>query len=101
MGYAFDDGPNCSHNAFYDFLESQNQKATLFYIGSNVADWPYEAQRGIADGHEICVRECSLLISLLSTSGLIVILCGVVDTWSHRYSEILRRLALMDELHFY
>jgi peptidoglycan/xylan/chitin deacetylase (PgdA/CDA1 family) len=62
MGYAFDDGPNCSHNAFYDFLESQNQKATMFYIGSNVADWPYEAQRGIDDGHEICVH-----------------------TWSHRY----------------
>jgi len=62
MGYGFDDGPNCSHNAFYDFLESQNQKASLFYIGSNVMDWPLEAQRGVADGHEICAH-----------------------TWSHRY----------------
>jgi peptidoglycan/xylan/chitin deacetylase (PgdA/CDA1 family) len=58
MGYAFDDGPNCTHNAFYDYLSSQNQKATLFYIGSNVADWPHEAQRGLVDGHEICAREC-------------------------------------------
>lgn len=23
-------------------------------IGSNVVDWPLEAQRGLADGHEIC-----------------------------------------------
>ena len=22
MGYGFDDGPNCSHNAFYDFLST-------------------------------------------------------------------------------
>jgi len=62
MGYGFDDGPNCTHNAFYDFLASQNQKATMFYIGSNVLDWPLEAQRALADGHEICAH-----------------------TWSHRY----------------
>jgi hypothetical protein len=62
LGYGFDDGPNCSHNAFYDYLSQQNQKATMFYIGSNVMNWPLEAQRGLADGHEICVH-----------------------TWSHRY----------------
>jgi hypothetical protein len=28
LGYGFDDGPNCSHNAFYDYLTSQNQKAS-------------------------------------------------------------------------
>ena len=28
LGYGFDDGPNCSHNAFYDYLKSQNQKAS-------------------------------------------------------------------------
>jgi peptidoglycan/xylan/chitin deacetylase (PgdA/CDA1 family) len=71
MGYAFDDGPNCSHNAFYDYLSSQNQKATFFYIGSNVLDWPLQAQRAIADGLEICVRECSLVLYVLSTSELI------------------------------
>ncbi|KAF9473035.1 carbohydrate esterase family 4 protein [Pholiota conissans] len=62
LGYGFDDGPNCSHNAFYDYLTSQNQKATMFYIGSNVMYWPLEAQRGLTDGHEICVH-----------------------TWSHKY----------------
>ncbi|KAF5327792.1 hypothetical protein D9619_004944 [Psilocybe cf. subviscida] len=49
LGYGFDDGPNCSHNAFYDFLTQQNQKATMFYIGSNVMDFPLEAQRAITD----------------------------------------------------
>ena len=33
----------------------------MFYIGSNVLDWPLEAQRGLADSHEICVREYPLL----------------------------------------
>ena len=73
MGYGFDDGPNCTHNAFYDYLASQNQKATLYYIGSNVMDWPLEAQRGIADGHEICARECWLVFHVLSISELIVV----------------------------
>ena len=66
MGYGFDDGPNCTHNAFYNYLSSQNQKATMFYIGSNVMDWPLQAKRAIADGHEICVRECWLLIFILN-----------------------------------
>ncbi|KAA1478552.1 glycoside hydrolase/deacetylase [Dentipellis sp. KUC8613] len=53
MGYGFDDGPNCSHNAFYDFLQQNNQKATMFFIGSNVM------QRALTDGHEICVHTWS------------------------------------------
>ncbi|GAA5989724.1 hypothetical protein JCM11641_002183 [Rhodosporidiobolus odoratus] len=53
-GFTLDDGPNCSHNAYFDYLQSVEQKATLFYIGSNVLDWPLEAQRGLSDGHEIC-----------------------------------------------
>ncbi|KAJ3899750.1 carbohydrate esterase family 4 protein [Lentinula edodes] len=63
LGYGFDDGPNCSHNAFYDFLQSQNQKATFYFIGSNVADFPLEAQRALTDGRE-----------------------NSADTWSHPYS---------------
>ncbi|KAH9475005.1 Chitin deacetylase [Psilocybe cubensis] len=62
LGYGFDDGPNCSHNAFYDYLQSQDQKAiwtAMFYIGSNVMDWPMETRRAVADGHEICVHSWS------------------------------------------
>jgi hypothetical protein len=53
FGLTYDDGPNCSHNAFYDWLRDNNLKATMFYIGSNVIDWPLQAQRGLVDGHEI------------------------------------------------
>ncbi|KAJ7900969.1 hypothetical protein B0H14DRAFT_3422879 [Mycena olivaceomarginata] len=27
VGYGFDDGPNCSHNAFYDYLRDRKQAA--------------------------------------------------------------------------
>ncbi|GAA6003972.1 hypothetical protein JCM10207_006492 [Rhodosporidiobolus poonsookiae] len=76
-GFTLDDGPNCSHNAYYDFLEEQKQKATLFYIGSNVLDWPLEAQRGLADGHEICSH-----------------------TWSHRYMTSLTNEQAFAELYY-
>lgn len=65
-GYTFDDGPNCTHNALYDMWKQNNQKTSLMYIGSNVLDWPLEAQRGIVDGHHICVH-----------------------TWSHKYMTAL------------
>lgn len=55
-GYSFDDGPNCTQNALYDTWAQLNQKVSLMYIGSNVFDWPLQAQRGIADGHHICAH---------------------------------------------
>ncbi|GAA5890788.1 hypothetical protein JCM6882_000664 [Rhodosporidiobolus microsporus] len=76
-GYTLDDGPNCSHNAFFDYLQSIEQKATLFYIGSNVLDWPLEAQRGLADGHEICSH-----------------------TWSHPYMTSMTNEQAFAELYF-
>lgn len=74
-GLTYDDGPNCTHNAFYNYLEQQGYKATLFYIGSNVMDWPNQAQRGLAAGHEIGVH-----------------------TWSHRYSTALTNEQFFAEL---
>ncbi|KAI3614767.1 hypothetical protein CBS9595_004038 [Malassezia furfur] len=76
-GLTFDDGPNCTHNAFYDFLSQNNLKATMFYIGSNVMDWPYQAQRGIVDGHDICVH-----------------------TWSHHYTTTLTNEQVFAELYY-
>ncbi|CAH7687913.1 hypothetical protein PPACK8108_LOCUS22777 [Phakopsora pachyrhizi] len=76
-GLTVDDGPNCSHNAYYDMLRQANFKATLFYVGSNVIDWPLEAQRGLSDGHEICAH-----------------------TWSHRYMTGLTNEQAFAELYF-
>ena len=74
-GYTFDDGPSCTHNALYDMWAANNQKASLMYIGSNVMDWPLEAQRGIVDEHHICVH-----------------------TWSHRYMKALTNSQAFAEL---
>lgn len=76
-GLSFDDGPNCTHNKFYDFLFKNKQKASLFYIGSNVMDWPAQGQRGVADGHHICVH-----------------------TWSHPYLTQLNDSQVFAELYY-
>ncbi|KAG1459202.1 hypothetical protein G6F56_006213 [Rhizopus delemar] len=76
-GLTFDDGPNCSHNAFYDFLTENKLKATMFYIGSNVVDWPYGAMRGIKDGHHIAAH-----------------------TWSHNYTTTLTNQEVLAEFYY-
>ncbi|SHO80002.1 Similar to S.cerevisiae protein CDA2 (Chitin deacetylase) [Malassezia sympodialis ATCC 42132] len=76
-GLTFDDGPNCTHNAFYDYLKEKKLKATMFYIGSNVATLPYQAQRAITDGHDVCVH-----------------------TWSHRYMTTLSNEQVFAELFY-
>ncbi|THH15586.1 hypothetical protein EW146_g4923 [Bondarzewia mesenterica] len=96
MGYGFDDGPNCTHNAFYDYLQSQNQKATMFFIGSNVMDWPLEAQRALADGHEICVRmkthghiAIDAFAELYYTMQAIKLVTGVTPTcWRPPFGDV-------------
>ncbi|ORX33816.1 hypothetical protein BD324DRAFT_638707 [Kockovaella imperatae] len=76
-GLGFDDGPNCSHNALYDYLQENNQRATMFYIGSNVLDWPLQALRATTDGHQICVH-----------------------TWSHKYMTALTNSQAFAELYY-
>lgn len=76
-GLTFDDGPNCSHNGFYDFLQEKKLRATLFYIGTYVVGYPYQAQRGATDGHDICVH-----------------------TWSHRLMTSLSNEQVFAELYY-
>lgn len=59
LGFTVGDAPNCSHNLLYNSLEDNKIKATLFYVGSSVIKYPYQAQRGITDGHDICVQSWS------------------------------------------
>ncbi|KAL7420139.1 chitin deacetylase [Cryptotrichosporon argae] len=103
-GFGFDDGPNCSHNALYDFLSENNQKATMFYIGSNVMDWPLQAMRAIDDGHHICVHTWShLYMTALSneevfaelyyTRSIIKEILGVTPTcWRPPYGDVDNRV---------
>ncbi|KAI9310792.1 hypothetical protein BX666DRAFT_2021540 [Dichotomocladium elegans] len=76
-GLTFDDGPNCSHNAFYDYLEKQKLKASMFYVGSNVINWPYGAMRGVRDGHHIAQH-----------------------TWSHDLMTTLSNQEVLAELYY-
>ncbi|CAO3596045.1 unnamed protein product [Absidia cylindrospora] len=76
-GLTYDDGPNCSHNAFYDYLEQNKQKASMFYIGSNVMGWPYGAMRGLKDGHHLAGH-----------------------TWSHKLMTTLTNQEVLAELYY-
>ncbi|KAG1443619.1 hypothetical protein G6F56_010608 [Rhizopus delemar] len=76
-GLTFDDGPNCSHNAFYDYLSQNELKASMFYIGSNVLNWPYGALRGVRDGHHIAGH-----------------------TWSHQLMTTLSNEEVLAELYY-
>lgn len=76
-GLTYDDGPNCSQNAFYNYLEEQQLKATMFYIGSNVIGWPYGALRGVKDGHHVAGH-----------------------TWSHQYTTSLNNEEVLAELYY-
>nr|XP_019050071.1 hypothetical protein I302_00492 [Kwoniella bestiolae CBS 10118]OCF29001.1 hypothetical protein I302_00492 [Kwoniella bestiolae CBS 10118] len=106
-GLGFDDGPNCSHNAFYDHLQSNGQKATMFYIGSNVMDWPLQAQRGLTDGHHICIHTWShqymtsfsneqAFAELYYTRKAIKAVLGVTPTcWRPPYGDVDNRIRLI------
>ncbi|CAO0792620.1 unnamed protein product [Mucor circinelloides] len=67
FGLTYDDGPlpPTSDNdpwaepRLYDFLASQSQTATLFYVGSNVAAFPEAAVRALESGHTICAHTWS------------------------------------------
>jgi peptidoglycan/xylan/chitin deacetylase (PgdA/CDA1 family) len=69
-GFGYDDGPNCSHNALYNFMAENKQKATMFFIGSNVMNWPLQALRAKQDGHELCIHTWShSAMTTLSNEG--------------------------------
>ncbi|KAI7887329.1 glycoside hydrolase/deacetylase [Lichtheimia hyalospora FSU 10163] len=57
-GLSYDDGPftmgEFAEPDLYDFLAEHQQKAALFYIGSNVFIAPAAAQRALAGGHTLC-----------------------------------------------
>ncbi|KAI9300897.1 hypothetical protein BJ944DRAFT_170057 [Cunninghamella echinulata] len=66
-GLNYDDGPykkwypineedkQFDQPRFYNYLlQQEKQKATLFFVGSNVVKFPDAAQRALNDGHTIC-----------------------------------------------
>lgn len=58
-GLTYDDGPTTFSPQLYDVLDTTDQKATLFYIGSNVVTNPEIARRACGAGHQIAVHTWS------------------------------------------
>ncbi|KAI9310173.1 hypothetical protein BX666DRAFT_2033428 [Dichotomocladium elegans] len=99
-GLSFDDGPNCSHNAFYDYLLHNKLTASMFYIGSNVISWPYGAIRGVRDGHHLASHTWShtlmttltnkeILAELFYTQKAIKTVTGVTPRyWRPAFGDI-------------
>ena len=58
MGCALDDGPNCTHNIFYNYLSSLKQKVTMLYVWSSVVYWLLEVSAPLRTAVKICAREC-------------------------------------------
>ncbi|KAG0225474.1 hypothetical protein BGW42_004280 [Actinomortierella wolfii] len=59
FGLTYDDGPTQYSPQLYDFLDKTKQKATLFYIGSNVVQYWQAARRACEAGHHIAVHTWS------------------------------------------
>jgi hypothetical protein len=55
-GITYDDGPTAFSPKLYDYLDSVNQKATLFVIGGQVLQFPELVQRAYKAGHEIAIH---------------------------------------------
>ncbi|KAK4698819.1 hypothetical protein P7C70_g7449, partial [Phenoliferia sp. Uapishka_3] len=114
----FTGGPNCSHNAYYDYLLSVNQKATLFYIGSNVlgsSSYPFSLLTHLANQpllFRLAVSSplrlpCQSQLKWSSWSLRLEAQRGLDDgheicahTWSHRYMTSLTNEQVFAELYY-
>ncbi|KIO34382.1 carbohydrate esterase family 4 protein [Tulasnella calospora MUT 4182] len=56
LGVSFDDGPTPASPKLYDFLKSQNQKVTHFFIGSNIRDNPDIFMQAFNNGNDMAVH---------------------------------------------
>jgi hypothetical protein len=66
-------------------LPARTRRQRCSTLGVMFLTGPLEAQRGLADDHEICARQCFPFLFFYGVDFF----CRVTDTWSHRYSELL------------
>ncbi|KAH8549879.1 hypothetical protein BGW37DRAFT_501061 [Umbelopsis sp. PMI_123] len=71
-GLTYDDGPTGFSPKLYDYLDSINQKATLFLIGGQVLQFPELVQRAYSAGHEIAIHGFSHSYMTTQTTEQIV-----------------------------
>ncbi|KAJ6630408.1 hypothetical protein B0H10DRAFT_1774810 [Mycena sp. CBHHK59/15] len=75
IGISFDDGPQPATDALVAFLETNDQPATHFMIGTNILYYPQEFQKTFDQGGDIAVH-----------------------TWTHPYMTTLSNLHVVAEL---
>ncbi|RUS18054.1 hypothetical protein BC937DRAFT_89191 [Endogone sp. FLAS-F59071] len=91
-GLSFDDGPTPYGSQLYDFLATENLKASLFYIGIQVAQNPQVAAKGCAAGHHISIHTWShhvltsltteqIIVELKWTETIIKEVCGITPKY--------------------
>ncbi|RUS35481.1 hypothetical protein BC938DRAFT_482917 [Jimgerdemannia flammicorona] len=91
-GLTYDDGPTQYSPTLYDFLAKSNQKATLFYIGSQVHDYWKNALMGCGAGHQIgvhtwshnpstCLTNEQFVAEIKWTETIINEVCGVIPKY--------------------
>ncbi|RUS20988.1 hypothetical protein BC937DRAFT_93894 [Endogone sp. FLAS-F59071] len=87
-GLTFDDGPTVNDSLLYDYLDSINQKASLFYIGIEVAQYPAAAKRAC--------QEFSESNRFKINSGHHI----SIHTWSHHMMTTLTNYEVVAELKY-
>ncbi|KAI8339582.1 hypothetical protein BC941DRAFT_420891 [Chlamydoabsidia padenii] len=58
-GITYDDGPTAFSGKLYDFLDTTQQKSTLFMIGGQVVAFPDLVTRAYKSGHELAMHTWS------------------------------------------
>jgi len=94
VALTFDDGPyGTSTKQILDILKAKNVHATFFVLGMNVAKYPDEVRREIADGHLVgnhgynhlqtypTMSSSTFALDLLRTEEAIVSSTGAHPTW--------------------
>ncbi|RUS21857.1 hypothetical protein BC937DRAFT_91259 [Endogone sp. FLAS-F59071] len=88
FGITVNDGPSTFGSSLYDWLNANNLKATLFWIGSNIAQNPLIAQKGCSGNYHIAFQSWSyndlstltneqIIVELKWTETIIHELCGI------------------------
>ncbi|MHB8060939.1 MAG: polysaccharide deacetylase family protein, partial [Gaiellaceae bacterium] len=99
LALTFDDGPSEWTPAILDLLAEHQARATLFVLGSSIADHEHKLERALAEGHELGLHgwshrrlpdlpDAEIRSEMLDTQAAIERACGAVaHVWRPPYFE--------------
>jgi len=95
LNLKFDDGPLPPSPALYDFLQTNNQHATHFFIGTNILSYPSTFLQAFQNGDDMAFVFPPLIISPLSDNS---VQCTHLDTSGSCYMSVLLYLLTFYQL---